>query len=34
MSPDEYDSPPLSRLEDQTTVRVPSDLHGAAVHYQ
>ena len=33
MTPDEEDAPPLSRLEDQSDSRVPSDLHGVAVHY-
>ena len=33
MTPDEEDAPPLSRLADQSDSRVPSDLHGVAVHY-
>ena len=33
LSPDEEDAPPLSRLKDQSESRVPSDLHGAAIHY-
>jgi hypothetical protein len=33
VAPDEEDAPPLSRLADQSSSRVPSDLHGAAVHY-
>jgi hypothetical protein len=33
MTPDEEDAPPLSRLGDQSDSRVPSDLHGVAVHY-
>ena len=33
IAPDEYDSPDRSLLPDQSSSRVPSDLHGSSVHY-